>query len=147
MKKICLGVIAAVSVISVCQAEVVIQTQPAAPATQAEQMSKVTLKIQEPASVRQVQQSMRKPNEITLGERTFKLPAGIEQVTVMHNFEKPGMSSSGKPRVIQVAINGSTCKIELANNPMRHVNKMITIQVGQDSMGKTFCEKAVVSGA
>lgn len=146
MKKICLGVIAAVSVISVCQAEVVIQTQPAAPAMQAEQMSKVTLKVQEPASVRQARQSMHKPNEITLGDRTFKLPAGVEQITVMHNFEKPGMPS-GKPRVIQVAINGSICKIELANNPMRHVNKMITIQVGQESTGKTVCEKAVVSGA
>ncbi|MBS0352259.1 MAG: hypothetical protein JSR33_13960, partial [Proteobacteria bacterium] len=104
MKKITIGAIAALSVIGICQAQTPAAGQapnseqmPPSGSMGTGQMSKgemgykqtsaegetnsmgkkrVTLRIVEPASLRAHDRKMHKPNVITFGERTFKLPPG-----------------------------------------------------------------------
>lgn len=150
MKKLCLGVVAALSLaaVSLSQAQPAPAVQPQmAPGQGAGMMTKVTLKINAPMSLVRQQKTMNKPNEITIGARSFKLPPGVEQVTVMHNLGNVEMT--GKPVPIRIAYNNTDCKIEVSGRPMQSPNRMITLTVGERKMGtemQGYCEKAVISG-
>lgn len=145
MKKICLGVIAAAAVAAAsfaqAQTTVIVEQQP---------MVKVTLKINEPRSLMRHQKASGMPNTVTLGEKSFKLPPGVEQVTVTHPMGNMGMQ--GKPISMRIAFNGSTCKtVEIYGRPMQHPNRMITLYVSEARMANGmvtgYCDKAVISGS
>ena len=102
MKKLCLGVVAALSLAAVSLSQAQPASQPQmAPGQGAGMMTKVTLKIKAPMSLVRQQKTMNKPNEITIGARSFKLPPGVEEVTVMHNLGNVEMT--GKPVPIRIA--------------------------------------------
>lgn len=145
MKKICIGILAAAAVAaaSLAQAETTVIVQ------QQEPMVKVTLKIQEPRSLMRHQKASGMPNTVTLGEKSFKLPPGVEQVTVMHPAGM--MGTMGRPVSMRIAFNGSTCRtIEIAGRPMQHEHRVITLYINEMRMGNGMvtgsCEKAVISG-
>lgn len=145
MKKICVGVLAAAAVAACSFA----QAQTTVIVEQQQPMVKVTLKINEPRSLMRHQKASGMPNMVTLGEKTFKLPAGVDQVTVMHPMGNMGME--GRPVSMRVAFNGSTCKtIEISGRPMQHPNRMIELFINETKMANGmvtgYCDKAVISG-
>lgn len=56
-------------------------------------MTKVTLKINEPRSLSRQEKRMHQVRTITIGSKSFKLPAGVNNITVMHQMNL----GQGKP--------------------------------------------------
>jgi hypothetical protein len=149
MKKFCLGVIAALSVaaVSFAQAEETVKVTKTTVMT-VEPMVKVVLKIKEPLSLRHHQKMTNQSNEITIGNKNFRLPAEATEITVMHTIGHVG--APGKPIELRIAYNGTPCNIEISGKPLEHPARMITIHVGERKMANGqmmgYCEKAVISG-
>lgn len=110
-------------------------------------MTRVTLKINAPTSLIRQQRDSGQANMITLGNRSFRVPAGLESITVLADLGKLQM---GQNIPVRIAYNNSDCRIEISGRPMQMPNRKITITVreqkGEQNQMQGSCDKAVISG-
>jgi len=109
-------------------------------------MTKVTLKINEPRSLSRQEKRMHQVRTITIGSKSFKLPAGVNNITVMHQMNL----GQGKPINLMVAYNGSSCPLVISGRPLQYPARQVALSIGTKKMSNGmlmgYCKKAVISG-